>query len=263
MRTALQALIVAAGLALAAPVAAEDLLLHGGPIYTGDAVVQALAVKDGKVAYVGGIEAARAAAPGARDIDLKGAAAYPGFVDSHAHLAGIGFREMTLNLEGTESIEALVARLNAWAADNPGSDVISGAGGNDTLVGGAGNDLLLGDWGNDLLTGGAGNDTLQGGLGADRLRGGEGADIFVFGLVAAPGAFGLASGTGPGRDVVLDFVQGEDRLRFESLSPDAVTWQARADGAGTTVTMLAPDGSRGDIWMPGVAALTEADLIFG
>ena len=128
MRTALQALIVAAGLALAAPVAAQDLLLHGGPIYTGDAVVQALAVKDGKVAYVGGIGAARAAAPGARDIDLKGAAAYPGFVDSHAHLAGIGFREMTLNLEGTESIEALVARLNAWAADNPGSDVISGAG---------------------------------------------------------------------------------------------------------------------------------------
>ena len=128
MRAALQTLALTAGLALAAPAAAQDLLIHGGPIYTGEAVVQALAVKDGKVAYVGALDAARAAAPGARDIDLKGAAAYPGFVDSHAHLAGIGFREMTLNLEGTASIEALVARLKAWAAANPGGEVISGAG---------------------------------------------------------------------------------------------------------------------------------------
>ena len=128
MRAALQTLALAAGLALAAPAGAQDLLLHGGPIHTGDGLVQALAVKDGKVAYAGALDAARAAVPGARDIDLKGAAAYPGFVDSHAHLAGVGLREMTLNLEGTESVEALVARLKAWAAANPGSDVISGAG---------------------------------------------------------------------------------------------------------------------------------------
>ncbi len=128
MRAVLHTLVLTAGLALAAPAAAQDLLIHGGPIYTGDAVVQALAVKDGKVAYAGQLDSARAAAPGARDIDLKGAAAYPGFVDSHAHLAGIGFREMTLNLEGTDSVEALVARLKAWAAANPGGEVISGAG---------------------------------------------------------------------------------------------------------------------------------------
>ena len=128
MRAALRTFIMTAGLALTAPASAQDLLLHGGPIYTGDALVQALAVKDGKVAYAGGLDAARAAVPDARDIDLKGAAAYPGFVDSHAHLSGIGFREMTLNLEGTASIEALVARLKAWAAANPGGDVISGAG---------------------------------------------------------------------------------------------------------------------------------------
>ncbi|MBP6877129.1 MAG: amidohydrolase [Phenylobacterium sp.] len=128
MRAVLHTLVLTAGLALAAPAAAQDLLIHGGPIYTGDALVQALAVKDGKVAFAGPIDSARAAAPGARDIDLKGAAAYPGFVDSHAHLAGIGFREMTLNLEGTDSVEALVARLKAWAAANPGGEVISGAG---------------------------------------------------------------------------------------------------------------------------------------
>lgn len=128
MRAVLHTLVLTAGLALAAPAAAQDLLIHGGPIYTGDAVVQALVVKGGKVAYAGQLDSARAAAPGARDIDLKGAAAYPGFVDSHAHLAGIGFREMTLNLEGTASVEALVARLKAWAAANPGGEVISGVG---------------------------------------------------------------------------------------------------------------------------------------
>ena len=110
---------LAAAFALAAgPVAAQDLLLHGGPIYTGSAKVEALAIKDGEIAFAGPLAAARKAAPGARDIDLKGAAAYPGFIDAHAHLSGIGMREMTLSLEGTPSIMALVARLKAWAASS-------------------------------------------------------------------------------------------------------------------------------------------------
>ena len=121
------------GLALAALLAAssadaQSLLLHGGPIYTGETKVEALAVKDGKVAFAGALGQARKAAPGAREIDLKGAAAYPGFVDAHAHLSGIGFREMTLNLEGVASVEELVARLKAWNAAHPGQDVLSGRG---------------------------------------------------------------------------------------------------------------------------------------
>ncbi|MBU7589513.1 MAG: amidohydrolase [Sphingopyxis terrae] len=128
MRAAFGLLALTAAIALAAPASAQDLLIHGGPIYTGTAKGEALALKDGKVAFAGPLAQARKAAPGARDVDLKGAAAYPGFVDSHAHLAGIGFREMTLNLEGTASIEALVDKLKAWAAANPGTDVISGSG---------------------------------------------------------------------------------------------------------------------------------------
>lgn len=123
-------LILAGALLTATPALAQDLLIHGGPIYTGEgsARVEALAVKDGKVAFAGPLAQARRSAPGAKDIDLKGSAAYPGFVDAHAHMAGIGFREMTLSLEGTESVEALVARLKAWAAANPGGEPISGRG---------------------------------------------------------------------------------------------------------------------------------------
>ena len=38
---------------------------------------------------------------------------YPGFVDGHAHLLGIGQRELMFNLEGTASIDELVTRLEA------------------------------------------------------------------------------------------------------------------------------------------------------
>jgi predicted amidohydrolase YtcJ len=46
-------------------------------------------------------------------VDLKGSFMYPGFTDSHAHLMGIGQRELNLTLEGTASIAELVARIEA------------------------------------------------------------------------------------------------------------------------------------------------------
>src|SRR5690606_16991000 len=64
MRVILSHLFLTASLALACPAAAQDLLIHGGPIYTGAAKVEALAVKDGKVAFAGPVGAARKAAPG-------------------------------------------------------------------------------------------------------------------------------------------------------------------------------------------------------
>jgi Ca2+-binding RTX toxin-like protein len=142
-----------------------------------------------------------------------------------------------------------------------GNDLIRGAGGDDTLHGGIGDDVLMGDWGDDRLLGGAGEDMLEGGLGADVLRGGTGADIFVFGMVAAPGAFGFSSGGGAGRDQVLDFTPGEDRLRFDRIMADAVTWDAQP--GGVLVRVAAPDQTQGEIWLRGVTALTEADLLFG
>ena len=109
---------------------AADLLLHGGPIYPSAKApkVEAIVTHEGKVAFTGPLAAARKAWPKAEDIDLKGAAAYPGFVDSHAHLISIGFRELTLNLEGTMSAAELTSRLKAWADAHPGTDIINGRG---------------------------------------------------------------------------------------------------------------------------------------
>jgi predicted amidohydrolase YtcJ len=110
---------------------ARELLIFGGPIYTGidgRPKVEAVLVRDQRIAFIGSLAEARRQARAARSIDLKGAAAYPGFVDAHAHLTAIGLRELTLNLAGTPSIEAVIDAVRAWVATHPGNDPITGRG---------------------------------------------------------------------------------------------------------------------------------------
>ena len=109
----------------------DGLLLYGGPIYTGVAgapKAEAVLTRHGRIIFVGSLAEATKKAGPARRIDLKGAAAFPGFVDAHAHMTGIGMRELTLNLEGTASVEDLVARVKAYAAAHPGKGPIIGRG---------------------------------------------------------------------------------------------------------------------------------------
>lgn len=114
------------------PAIAADAVYFGGPIYTGAAgapVVEAVAVKDGRIAAVGakaGVE--KSIGPDTEIIDLAGAALYPGFVDSHAHLLGIGMRELTLNLEGVASIEEMIDIVAAAAQETPEGETIYGRG---------------------------------------------------------------------------------------------------------------------------------------
>ena len=54
----------------------------------------------------------------------NGAVILPGLTDGHAHLLGIGLREMTLNLEGTASLADLQDRVRAAAAETPRGPVI-------------------------------------------------------------------------------------------------------------------------------------------
>lgn len=89
----------------------------GGTIYTGNPdlpTVDAVVVgEDGRIVGT--------APPLSEDwdeaeidlVDLKGAFMYPGFTDAHAHLMGIGQRELNLTLEGTASIAELVTRIGA------------------------------------------------------------------------------------------------------------------------------------------------------
>jgi hypothetical protein len=99
--------------------AASDLIIHGGPIYTGreaQPVVEAVRIRGGRFVVVGALADARADSAGARRIDLGGAAAFPGFTDAHVHLVGVGMAAMILDLVGVESIAALQQRVRAYAA---------------------------------------------------------------------------------------------------------------------------------------------------
>lgn len=83
------------------------------------------------------------------------------------------------------------------------SDVITGGDGADTLAGNAFDDTLDGGAGRDLLNAGGDDDRLIGGAGRDLMKGGAGADTFVF-------------DQGHGRDRIVDFDLGEDRLEISA-----------------------------------------------
>lgn len=106
---------------------AQDLLIRGGPIYTGvDAAptAEAVLVRDGRIAWVGALADQPAVPSTIPTIDLEGAALFPGFTDGHAHLDGIGWRELTLNLEGAASVAEAMARLSAWADAHPEGPIV-------------------------------------------------------------------------------------------------------------------------------------------
>jgi len=112
----------------------NDWCFYGGSIYTAldsKPTVEAVAVKNGKIVYAGTSEGDWCQSKTSKHrhkIDLEGAAMYPGFTDGHGHLIGIGLREMTLNLEGTESVEDLKSRLSGVVKTTPKGDTIFGRG---------------------------------------------------------------------------------------------------------------------------------------
>jgi predicted amidohydrolase YtcJ len=73
---------------------------------------EAVALKAGKIIFVGSNKDAKPfEGKDTRVIDLKGNTVVPGLTDSHYHLAGVGAREMNLNLEGTDTLEAFLAKV--------------------------------------------------------------------------------------------------------------------------------------------------------
>ena len=106
---------------VAGPSLAEDaLLLTNATIYTGNSAqprAEAVLAIDGRIAYVGtSAESLRRAPTDARRIDLQGQTLLPGLTDSHAHLSGIGWRELYFDLTGVESLAAMQQRLRERAA---------------------------------------------------------------------------------------------------------------------------------------------------
>lgn len=89
----------------------------------------AIAIKDGRIAEVFTEWNAEKAGDANCNYTLpEGAVAFPGLSDSHAHLLGIGLREMLLNLEGVGSLAALKERVKEAAANTANAELVYGRG---------------------------------------------------------------------------------------------------------------------------------------
>lgn len=100
----------------------QDLVLRNAGIITLDDArprASALAIRDGVITAVGDDDAALAAAPNARVIDLDGACVIPGFNDTHAHMEREGLKQQRPSLAGVRSIADILDRIRAAAARTP------------------------------------------------------------------------------------------------------------------------------------------------
>ena len=115
-------------------IAAEDvdLILVNGNIYTVNQRqprAEAVAVKKDRIVFVGSNDdAKKLKSDKTRVIDLAGKTVVPGLTDSHCHIFGIGERELTLNLEGTNSREDFLAKVKERVAKTEGGKWITGRG---------------------------------------------------------------------------------------------------------------------------------------
>jgi Ca2+-binding RTX toxin-like protein len=154
-------------------------------------------------------------------------------------------------------------------AGNAGNDRIFGGGGGDRLDGGSGDDRLFGGSGFDRLAGGSGDDTLDGkrgddflagGPGRDVLRGGEGDDVVQGGPGHDRFVFAERSeAPAPGRDAILDFGRGADRLDVSGIDADETR---PSDQAFVFIGTAAFSGTAGELRVahPDADTLVQGDL---
>lgn len=109
-----------------------DIVLLNGKIYTVNAsneIVEAVAIKDGKIWKVGSTDEIRDLVGEATEqIDLEGKATYPGLIEGHAHIMGVGQNLINVDLRETESYQELVDAVAARAKETPKGEWILGRG---------------------------------------------------------------------------------------------------------------------------------------
>jgi predicted amidohydrolase YtcJ len=113
-------------------VVSADLVFKNGNIYTASDAqpkAEAVAVRGDRIVFVGSNSSVQKyVATNTRVVDLKGKTMLPGMTDAHHHLSGVGFREMTLNLEGITSLEDFLAKVKARVDQAKPGEWITGRG---------------------------------------------------------------------------------------------------------------------------------------
>ncbi|GIU78168.1 MAG: amidohydrolase [Bryobacteraceae bacterium] len=122
----------------AQPAAEADLLVVNARIYATARAkpVSAMAVKDGRVVALGDA-ALRHAGPSTKRLDLAGAAVFPSFIDSHAHMRGLGALLESRDLRNVKSVAEIAAYVKERAAAAPKGEWIVARNWDQTNWGGA------------------------------------------------------------------------------------------------------------------------------
>jgi predicted amidohydrolase YtcJ len=109
-----------------------DLIFLNGNIYTANEKqphAEAVAVKADRIVFAGSnAEVRKYRGAQTRVIDLHGATVVPGMTDAHHHLEGVGFREMTLNLEGITNLQDFLAKVKTKVDQAKPGEWVTGRG---------------------------------------------------------------------------------------------------------------------------------------
>ena len=111
-----------------APRPAADTVLHNAAVYTVDAArswAQAVAIREGRIVYVGGEAGVRAfVGPRTKRVDLGGRMVLPGFVDAHIHPVSSGVEINRCDLSDLPTAEAILAKVRDCAHRQAGPWVV-------------------------------------------------------------------------------------------------------------------------------------------
>ncbi len=110
--------------------APADLVVTRGKVITADPknrIAEAVAVSGERISAVGGAaEIETLTGPATRRIDAGGRAVTPGLIDGHAHLDREGLKPVFPSLAGCRSIDDVLARIRALAAEaEPGEWIVT------------------------------------------------------------------------------------------------------------------------------------------
>jgi predicted amidohydrolase YtcJ len=111
---------------------AAEVILENAAVYTLDSSrpwAEAVGIAGGKIVFAGrNSEAEEYRTEATKIIDLAGKMVLPGFQDSHVHLISGGMELALCDLNDLQTKEKILARIRAYAEENPRKDWITGGG---------------------------------------------------------------------------------------------------------------------------------------
>lgn len=111
---------------------AADMVITNGTVYTMDdanPVAQAVAIKADTFLYVGDLEGVEAfIGEETQTIDLSGKTLIPGLVEGHAHIMGVGYNLLNVDLRAAESYQEVIDMVADRASKTPEGTWITGRG---------------------------------------------------------------------------------------------------------------------------------------